>query len=580
MAELRQDPVEAMAWGWDKYRPHYDELAARPLDKATVARWLSDWTRVAGLLAEVAARLRLAADLHTDDEAATARLLSFLEKVNQPASEAEQALKQKLLASGLEPEGFEIPLRNMRAEAALFRAENVSLLTEHERVALEYGKILGEETVTWKGADLTLAQLVGELAGDDRDVRERGWRAGMDRVLADRGAIDETWVRLMGVRKEIAGNAGEADYRAWAWKARLRFEYTPRDCGTFHDAIEKVVVPAAARVYARHGRLMGLENVRPWDLSVDVMRQSDLNVDPYGRPALRPFDDVALLESKAAAIFGKVDPRLGDYFETLRREGLYNLANYKGKSPGAYCTSFPVTRRPFVFMNAAGSAGDVDTMLHEMGHAFHAFEVFRSPELPWIQLQDYPTEFAEVASMGMELLASPFLPSSKGGFYTEEENARAMIGHLEQLLVFWPYMAVVDGFQHWVYTHHSEASDPRSCDAAWSGLWDRFMKGVDWSGLAAAKETGWQRKLHIFFYPFYYIEYGLAQLGAVQVWRNAMADRQKAVGAYLKALSLGGSASLSELFRTAGARFAFDAPILGEAVGLIEEKIEALEKDL
>lgn len=577
---LPASALDALDWEWSKYQPYFHELSGRTLDVESVSPWLADWTQLANLLVEVGQRLHVAADLHSDDQAACDRYLRFLEQVQQPAREAEQVLKEKLLASRLDPKGFAVPLRNMRSEAALFRTDNVPLLTEHEKVAMEYSRIVGGASVTWEGRERTITQLVGELKGEDRATRESGWRLAIERVLAARPAINDIWVKLMALRRRIAANAGMKDYTEYMWQARLRFDYTPRDCEVFREAIEEVVVPVAESVYRRHGQQLGIDRVRPWDISVDVMRQSDINVDAFGRPALRPFQDIAVLERKAAAIFQKVDPRLGEYFETMRRDGCYDLGNYKGKTPGAYCTGYPVAQRPFVLMNAAGGAGDVDTLLHEMGHAFHTFEVYRSPDLPYQQLQDYPTEFAEVASMSMELLASPYLPASEGGFYTEEEAARAMITHLEQLLLFWPYMAVVDGFQHWAYAHHDQASDPSACDAAWSGLWDRFMKGVDWTGLDDEKATGWQRKLHVFHYPFYYVEYGLAQLGAVQVWRNALADRRAAVTHYLKGLSLGYSVPLPALFEATGAKFAFDASTLREAVDLIQAQIAKREARL
>jgi oligoendopeptidase F len=519
-------------------------------------------------------------DLHSEDEAARARLYGFLEKLLEPAMKAEQRLKEKLLASGLDAPGFEIPLRNMRAEAALFRPENVELLTEHQKAGLEYGQVVGNQTLRWEGEELTTAQLVERLKGADRPTRERGWRLAMDRVLADHDAIGDIWIRLMGIRGKIAANAGKKDFREYAWQERLRFDYTPADCAAFHDAIEEAVVPAAKRVYERHARLMGIDKLRPWDVSVDVMRQVDVNVDPFGKPALRPFADAEELAAKAGAIFARVDPRLGAYFEAMRSEKLYDLANYKGKAPGAYCTDFPASKRPFVLMNAAGGAGDVDTILHEMGHAFHAWRVYGSPDLPYAQLRDYPMEFAEVASMSMELLGSPYITKGSGGFYTEEEAARARIMHLEQFILFWPYMAVVDGFQHWAYENHEAASRAADCDAAWAGLWDRFIAGVDWSGLEAAKAAGWQRKVHPFQLPFYYVEYGLAQLGAVQIWHNSIRDRETAVTSYLRGLSLGNSVSLPALYEACGARFAFDAATLREAVDLLESEIERQERFL
>ncbi len=257
----------------------------------------------------------------------------------------------------------------------------------------------------------------------------------------------------------------------------------------------------------------------------------------------------------------------------MRAEGLLDLDNRKGKAPGGYCTDFPVARRPFIFANSVGVHEDVQTLLHEGGHAFHVFEC---SHLPYQQQLVVPLEFAEVASMSMEMLAAPYLETEQGGFYSAEEAARARIEYLERSLLFWPYMAVVDAFQHWVYEKPAAASDAAQCDAQWNALWDRFIPDIDWSGLEEEKITGWHRKLHIHQSPFYYIEYGLAQLGAVQVWRNALSDQAGAVAAYRRALALGGTRPLPQLFETAGARFAFDAETLSQAVTLMERVISEL----
>jgi oligoendopeptidase F len=290
---------------------------------------------------------------------------------------------------------------------------------------------------------------------------------------------------------------------------------------------------------------------------------------------LRPFESMAELEAKTSAIFHAVDPQLGEYFEIMRREGLLDLDNRKNKAPGGYCTEFPITGCPFIFANSIGVHDDVQTLLHEGGHAFHLFE---SAALPYGWHIQIPWEFLEVASMSMELLAAPYLTVDYGGFYTPSQAARARIEHLERSLLFWPYMAVVDAFQHWVYENPSEAIYTENCDSAWSDLWQRFMPGVDWSGLEQEMCTGWQRKAHIHTDPFYYVEYGLAQLGATQVWANALRDQAGAVAAYRRALALGDTASLPELFSAAGARFAFDTGALSEAVDLILRTVQELEK--
>jgi oligoendopeptidase F len=286
---------------------------------------------------------------------------------------------------------------------------------------------------------------------------------------------------------------------------------------------------------------------------------------------------VEQLKKGVAAIFQQVDPQLAEYFRIMLDEGLLDLENRKGKAPGGYCTTYAVSQRPFIFMNAVGLHEDVQTLIHEGGHAFHVFE---SVHLPYYQQKQVGLEFCEVASMGMELLASPYLTIEKGGFYSSQEAARAIIEFLENAVCFWPYMAVVDAFQHWAYQNQHDSSDPEKCDAFWAELWERFMIGVDWSGLEQEKMTGWQRKQHIFGDPFYYVDYGLAQLGAFQVWRNAKQDQAGAVAAYRKALALGGTVTLPELFATAGVKFAFDEHTMQEAIDLAEKTIVELETHL
>ncbi len=568
--------LDIMDWDWPRFEPYAADLAGRELTAATVEEWLTDWTRLTDLLHERYSRLYNATQLNTTDEAAREAFMAFLDTIYPRAKEMEQKLREKLLASGLEPAGFAIPLRNMRAEADLYREENIPLLTEHQKLGLNYDRIISGQTIQWDGQEVTPAQLVPLVQNADRATRERAWRQMSARVLADRQAINDNWRKLMAVRRQIAANAGKSDYRAYAWQEKLRFDYTPDDAATFHAAIETAVVPATARVYERRRRRYGIDSLRPWDVGVDVMRSTDVSGDPLNRPPIAPFSTVDELEDKGAAVFHQVDPVLGEHFEIMRRERLLDLANYKGKAPGAYCMPLPSIQRPWVLMNAVGRPSDVDTLLHEIGHAFHEFEGYTGGKLPYYQLRDSPMEFNEVASMAMELLASPYLTHDHGGFYTPEEAARVMVEHLEGMLIFWPYMAVVDAFNHWAHTHEA-GDDPAACDAKWGDLWDRFIVGVDWSGLEDEKVTGWHRKLHIHRVPFYYIEYGLAQLGAVQVWRNALSDQAGAVAAYRHALSLGGSVTLPELYRAAGATFAFDAAPLGEAVALIEHTIERLE---
>ena len=553
-------------WPWEQIEPFYQDLLSRPLDVESVERWLADWTRLADLIGEAYARLSVAVTLDTTNPEAERRFNDFIDYIHPQAQAADQKLKEKLLESGLKPPGFTVPLRKMRAEAAIFCADNLPLLSQERKLASEYNKIIGAQTVSWEGDELTLQQLRRALQSPDRETRQRAWRLAAERQLADQAAINELWGRFMHLRGRLAKNAGFSDYLTYRWQQMLRLDYTPQDSLRFQQAIEQVAVPAATRMYEKRRRELGVERLRPWDLDQDLY--------PLDLPSLPVYGDIDDLPAKAEAVFRRVDPQLGAYFHTLREQGLLDLDNHKGKAPGAYCTAYAVMKRPFIFMNGVGLSSDVRTILHESGHAFHNFERLR---LPYFQQRIPGLEFAEVASMSMELLASPYLDAQPNGFYPPEAARRFRIAHLEHILAFWPYMAVVDAFQHWVYTHHDQATDPASCDAEWLRLWRRYLPGVDWSGLDEQAMTGWQRKQHIHRYPLYYIEYGVAQLGAVQVWRSALSDPALALSQYRQALRLGGTATLPELYQAAGARFAFDLETLGEAVALVEETIETLE---
>ena len=562
---LSKDPQVFIHWDWAQIKPYADDLALRSLSPDTLPEWVMDWSDLNRMLAEIFARLWVATTLNTTDLEVKDRFNRFLDGIYTPSLAANQTLKQKLLDSDLQPEGFDIPLRNMRVETEIYRDENRSLLAEEKKLANAYDEIIADQTVEWEGREVTTTQLQPVFLSLDRSKREKAWRVEMQRKLADRQKVNELWSRMMDVRGKIATQAGFKDYRDYRWKELLRFDYLPEDCEQFHNAIERVVIPAARRIYEKRQEKMGLSTLRPWDLYVD----------PLGREPLKPYQTITELEDKVSAIFHKVDPELGKYFEIMRGQGLLDLENRKGKAPGAYCCDFDMVMLPFIFANSVGLHADVSTLLHEGGHAFHVFE---EAHLPYYHHLLVGMEFAEVASMAMELLASPFLLASEGGFYSEKDAARARIEKLEEDVLFWPYMAVVDAFQHWVYLNHATASDSNHCDLKWNELWQRYMIGVDWSGLEDELVTGWQRKQHIFESAFYYVEYGLASLGAYQVWANAMKDHKQAVTAYRKALALGGTVSLPKLYETAGVKYAFDAETLQMAVDLAEEQIAKLEE--
>jgi oligoendopeptidase F len=419
--------------------------------------------------------------------------------------------------------------------------------------------------VMWEGVERPLPQLQPFLKSPDRGVRERAFRASTGPYQAEHEALAALFDRMYELRQRVARNAGFPNYRDYIFPAKFRFDYTPADCERFHEAVERAVTPAVARVLAHRRSRLGLESLRPWDLAVD----------PYREGPLRPFDTVEEFVAKARAVFNRVDAELGREFQTMIDEGLLDLDSRKGKAPGGYCETLHFRGRPFIFMNAVGLVDDVMTLLHEAGHAFHAFAAHAQP-LIW---QRHPgSEAAELASMSMELLAAPHLVQPVGYFQAEDYQS-AWLEHLEDILLSLVHIASVDAFQTWIYTS-GEGGDAAARDAAWLRIRGRFERGVEWSGLEPERIARWYRQLHIFMYPFYYIEYGIAQVGALQVWRNSLRSPEAAVARYREALSLGAVQGLPEMYRAAGARLSFDADLIGELVGLVEEQIEQIRSRL
>jgi oligoendopeptidase F len=434
---------------------------------------------------------------------------------------------------------------------ALFREANIPRETELAELEQQYQKTIGAMTVAFRGQEYTPAQMAPFLEETDRPLRQEAWELVARRRLVERDVLDDLFDRMLRLRVEIAHEAGFACYTDYAYRNRERFDYGVEDVVRFQDAIERVVVPLARRLQDERRRALGLETLRPWDLSVD----------PLGRPPLRPFREAEALAEGTRAIFTAVDPELGAQFHFLQTHGLLDLANRKGKAPGGYQTTLEEDRLPFIFMNAVGIDGDLRTLLHEGGHAFHALA---SRGEPLAAYREAPIEFCEVASMAMELLGA----RDTRVFYSPGDADRSYRQLLEGIVLILPWIATVDAFQHWIYAHPDHTRDERR--AAWTGIMDRFGGIVDWSGYEQARASAWHRQLHIFLYPFYYVEYGIAQLGALQVWRKSLDARGGAVAAYRRALALGGARPLPDLFATAGIRFDFQEETirpLMEAVG-------------
>jgi oligoendopeptidase F len=550
---------------WEDIAPLFDELAARALDGDALDAWLREWSRLEELVTEAAARAMIAYTIDTGNPEKEADHLRFSTEILPRMEERSVELARKLLETGYSTPELATTLARFRTQIEIFREENVPIFAELEEHSARYQRITGSMTAVWDGVERPLPQLQPFLKSPDRSVRERAFRAASQPYIEKRPELASLFDQMYQLRVQAASNAGFANFRDYIFPAKFRFDYTPADCERFHEAVEKTVAPAVERVLNHRRERLKLDRLRPWDLAVD----------PYRDKPLRPFSDASELVGKAQRVFDRVDPSLGREFQTMIDEGLLDLESRKGKAPGGYCETLHFHGRPFIFMNAVGLVDDVMTLLHEAGHAFHAFA---SHPLPLIWQRHPGSEAAELASMSMEFLASPHL-SQPVGYFTSAEARSAWLEHLEDVLLSLVHIASVDAFQTWIYTS-GEGGDAAARDQAWLRIRSRFERGVDWSGLERERVARWYRQLHIFMYPFYYIEYGIAQLGALQVWRNSLADPEEAVARYREALALGAVRSLPEMYQTAGARLIFDPASMGELVALVESQIEAARAEL
>jgi oligoendopeptidase F len=549
---------------WPDVAPFYEELATRPLNRDNVEDWLMDWSRFESLLAEAASLANFAYCINTADSAAEEAHLRFGSDIDPKADEQRSRLQRRLIDLDYVRPGLEVMVRKFRNQIELFTEANVPLFGDLAKLSTEWAKVIGAMTVDWDGVEKTPQQMWPYLEANDRAVRERAFRSQFKPYIEQRDTLADFFDRMYDLRQQVAKNAGFDNYRDYVHREKNRFDYTPDDCFRFHEAVETAVRPAIQRLLEVRRKHLGLERLRPWDNWVD----------PKGRTPLQPYASVGELIDHSTGVFGHVDPDFRGYFQTMADADLLDLDNRKGKAPGGFCDSLPVRQLPLIFMNAVGIDEDVRTLLHEAGHSFHVFEAARLPLL----FQRHPgAEMAEVASMSMELLASPYIDRGQGGYYSEEDVPRARRNLLERTVHFFSHCASVDAFQQWIYTN-PEGRDADARDQKWLELRRRFEGDtVDWSGLDRERIARWYFQPHFFEYPFYYIEYGIAQLGALQVWRNSLRDRGDAVRKYREALALGSTRPLPELYRAAGARLIFDADGMRELIDLAEEVLSTLD---
>jgi len=557
-------PSSADLGSWPEIAPLFDALAARSAQCATTAdleRWLVDWSELSAVLDEESTRRYITMTCHTDDAEAEAAYLHFVEQLDPQAKPRQFDLARRFVAHPLRPhlpaERYRVFDRDTRIQVEIFRPENVALETEDAKLSQQYQKLTGSLTVQFRDQERTLIQMGLYLEEPDRALRQEAWELVANRRLREAPAFEDIFGRVVQLRGQMARQAGFVDYRDYMFRKMGRHDYSPADCETFHAAVEAEVMPALRALQAERRRRLSVDVLRPWDLATD----------PQGRPPLRPFSHVDQMVAGTQSIFDALDPDLASGFRRMQELHLLDLANRKGKAPGGYQSNLSEARLAFIFMNAVGQQRDVETILHEAGHAFHAL-ASRGEDL--FAYRNPPIEFCEVASMSMELLGNEWLEP----FYAFPEAQRARRAHLENILTILAWIATVDAFQHWVYTHPNHTRTDRA--GAWVALLQRFGGDVDWTGYEPARAYLWHRQLHIFTHPFYYIEYGIAQLGALQVWANARRDRPGALRNYKAALALGGSRPLPELFAAAGCAFDFSRKTIAPLVRLLLDELTSL----
>ena len=548
----------------DQVASLYSKLLARKITSATqLETLLMDRSELEAALDQQRAALYIRMTCQTNDSSRAKAYKKFIKTIPPAVKPLANQLDRKYLdlrqKFTLDEKRYQVYDRTVHADVELFREENVPIQTQEELLSQEYQTVCGTMTVTFQGLEYTMPQMHKFLQNTDRSLREDAWRAAADRQLQDAGRIDDIFDKMLSLRCQIAANANCDNYRDYKFREYHRFDYTTADCKRFHNAVEHLVIPLLRDICKDRRRQMNLSTLRPWDL----------NVDPKGQPPLKPFDQVKDCISGVMEMFHRIDPELSAQFNEVARLGLLDLANRKGKAPGGYQTTLSEARKPFIFMNAVGTNRDLFVLLHECGHAFHALAGAHDPLLAY---RHAPIEFCEVASLAMELLGGPHLSV----FYNEQDAKRSRRDQLEGIIQTLAWTATIDAFQHWLYENPNHTRHDRR--DAWLQVHNRFDgQLIDWTDLQQQHAYLWHRQLHIFQFPLYYIEYAIAQLGALQLWVQAKQDPSAALANYRKALSLGGSRPLPQLFATAGLKFDFSEKTIAPLVNTVTNELAKLQ---
>jgi oligoendopeptidase F len=557
-------PKDFVIKDWQSLEPYFKNLNERSLDTvANLEQWLKDASELEAVISEDACWRQIKMTCDTENKQLEEAFNFFMMEIQPMIQPFSDKLNKKLLAcpqlSSLDPSKYFTYLRNVKKNIELFREENIQLNAELNVMQQQYGVIAGKMTVQVNGQEFTLQQAAKFLEDPDRKLREEVYRKINERRLQDKGELNMLFSDLLEKRHRVAVNAGFENYRDFRFKELGRFDYTKDECYQFHEAVKRHVMPLVNQIYEAKKKKLGLDTLRPWDVEAE----------PAGVQPLRPFKNGDELTEKTIACFSELTTFFADCLEKMKAMGHLDLESRKGKAPGGYNCPLAESGAPFIFMNAAGTLDDVTTMVHEGGHAIHSF---LSHDLELTGFKEYPTEIAEVASMAMELFSM-----DKWGVFFEnnEELKRAKEQQLERVITIFPWIATIDKFQHWIYENPSHTIEERA--EKWVQILDEFSSPVvDVQGLEEYRRFGWQRQLHLFEVPFYYIEYGIAQLGAIGLWQQYKQNPASAINNYITALSLGGTRTLPELFRAAGLDFNFSPDYIKGLMEFVKKEADCL----
>ncbi len=550
---------------WGALKPYFDALLTKEINsKEELIQWFKDSSELGAVVSEDMAWRYIKMTCDTENESIRDHFNDFVQNIEPQIAPISDALNNKIVASAFLKEvknepGYGIMIREIQKEIELFREENIPLFTDMQTESQKYGQISGAMSITLDGEELTMQQAAVELQSTDRTHRKKVYNLISARRLKDKEELDKLFDRLIAIRHKVATNTGFANYRDYKFKSMGRFDYTAQDCFDMHDSIQHEVVPMLNEMAIQRKNSLGVENLKPWDKAVDS----------EGKSALKAFESGEDLLQKSIACFNRIDPYFGQCLQTMDKMGHLDLVSRKGKAPGGYNYPLAESGVPFIFMNSTSTLRDMVTLMHEGGHAVHAF---LADKLELNDFKNTPSEVAELASMSMELIS---MDAWDEFFDNEQDLKRAKREHLEQLIETLPWVATIDKFQHWIYEHPNHSQQDRKL--AWGKIFASFSDTItNWDGLDVNKNYLWQKQLHLYEVPFYYIEYGMAQLGAIAVWKNYKQDKAKGLEGYKAALELGYTKSIPEIYKAANIKFDFSRSYIKELMAFVKKELKAI----